>query len=61
MYQRSSKYYKGCDGVLLAVDLYRPVTDELYPCLCSAVILIAESQFEMQKADLSAFSMPVMP
>jgi predicted acyl esterase len=61
MYQRSSKYYKGCDGVLLAVDLYRPVTDEPVPLLMQCGYFNRRSQFEMHRLILSAFSMPVMP
>lgn len=55
MYQRSSKYYKGCDGVLLAVDLYRPVTDEPVPLLMQCGYFNRRSQFEMQKADFERF------
>lgn len=35
-YTPESKYYAGCDGTKLAVDLYRPVTDEKIPVLIKA-------------------------
>ena len=33
MYQRISRYYSGCDGTKLAVDLYLPETEEKVPVL----------------------------
>lgn len=35
-YHRISKYYPGCDGTKLAVDLYLPETDERVPVLLKA-------------------------
>ena len=35
-YTLESKYYAGCDGTKLAVDLYRPATDEKIPVLIKA-------------------------
>ena len=37
-YRRISKYYPGCDGTLLAVDLYLPETREKVPVLFNAAI-----------------------
>lgn len=33
MYQRISRYYPGCDGTKLAVDLYLPETTEKVPVI----------------------------
>ena len=35
-YQRTSRYLPGCDGTKLAVDLYRPQTEEQVPLLVKA-------------------------
>ena len=32
-YQRVSRYYPGCDGTKLAVDLYIPVSEQRLPVL----------------------------
>jgi putative CocE/NonD family hydrolase len=54
-YQRISKYYKGCDGVLLAADLYIPATDKPVPLLMQCGYFNRRTQFEMQKADFERF------
>ena len=54
-YRRISKYYPGCDGTLLAVDLYLPETAEKVPVLFNVGYEDRRRSFEGQKQALERF------
>ena len=54
-YRRISKYYPGCDGTKLAVDLYLPETQEKVPVLFNVGYEDRRRSFEGQKKALERF------
>ena len=54
-YRRISKYYPGCDGTKLAVDLYLPETQEKVPVLFNVGYEDRRRSFEGQKQALERF------
>ena len=54
-YRRISKYYPGCDGTKLAVDLYLPETAEKVPVLFNVGYEDRRRSFEGQKKALERF------
>lgn len=54
-YQRTSRYLPGCDGTKLAVDLYRPKTEEKVPLLVKAGNSPRRMMFESDKEAVLRF------
>ena len=54
-YRRISKYYPGCDGTKLAVDLYLPEMQERVPALFNVGYEDRRRSFEGQKQPLERF------
>ena len=54
-YKRISKYYPGCDGTKLAVDLYIPVTEQRLPVLVECGYDDRRRAFDMRKETLERF------
>ena len=54
-YTRISKYYAGCDGTKLAVDLYRPACEDKVPVLFQCGYMDRRQNFEFNKASFERF------
>ncbi len=54
-YKRVSRYYPGCDGTKLAVDLYIPVTEQRIPVLVECGYDDRRRAFDMRKDTLERF------
>ena len=54
-YKRFSRYYPGCDGTKIAVDLYLPVTELRVPVLVECGYDDRRRAFDMRKETLERF------
>jgi predicted acyl esterase len=54
-YTRVSRYYPGCDGTKLAVDLYLPVTEQPVPVLVECGYEDRRRSFEGRREVLERF------